>query len=193
ALEFVKKCLQTRKLGKIYSIAHECGHYLPFWRKAEDYRKNYAAKKSTGGGIILDDVHEFDLLFWLNNFSAVKKRFLIFDHISDLRIETEDMSLAGYEFDNKVFGLVKSDYLQKYYSRSVKIVGEKGNLIWDYKENIVWFADEKRKNKLLTIKNYDSNEMYVRELEYFLNSVRTRKKTENDIAHARTVLKNCLP
>ena len=51
-LKFIKRYLQNQQLGKIYAISHEFGYYLPYWRTNQDYRKNYAAKKSTGGGII---------------------------------------------------------------------------------------------------------------------------------------------
>src|SRR3989338_10340524 len=32
ALSFIKKYLEEEKLGKIYRISHEFGHFLPYWR-----------------------------------------------------------------------------------------------------------------------------------------------------------------
>ncbi|MFA6171599.1 MAG: Gfo/Idh/MocA family oxidoreductase [Patescibacteria group bacterium] len=192
ALKFIKKYLEDGKIGKIHSLQLQTGYFLPFWRPNSDYRKNYAAKKKTGGGIILDGIHNFDLLFWLNDFNRVKKSSLVYDRVGSLEIETEDNFVAGFVFQNKVMGSVIGDYLQKAYSWTAKVVGEKGNLAWDFKENIVWLADEKGKNKLWSIKNYDPNKMYAEETKYFLDCVRSRKKTFNDITRAADVLKYCL-
>lgn len=191
-LRFIKKYLEEKKLGKIYSLQLQTGYYLPYWRPKADYRKNYAAKKSMGGGIILDGIHNFDLLFWLNGFSKVKKSSLVYDKVSDLQIETEDNFVAGFIFQNKVVGSVMGDYLQKAYSWTAKVVGKKGNLLWDFKENAIWLANEKGKKKIWSLSAYDTNKMYLEETKYFLNSIRNRKKTFNDINRAASVLKYCL-
>lgn len=191
-LAFIKKYLDSNKLGRIYSIHHEFGYYLPYWRPGTDYRKNYAARKIGGGGIILDDIHEFDLLFWLNNFSQVKESKFIFNKASDLEIETEDNCIAFFKFNNKTLGSVRCDYLQQVYSRSCKIVGEKGNLEWDFNENTVWLYAKSKSKKLFEIKNYDLNQMYIDEVKYFFNCVNKNENTFNNINTAKEVLKYCV-
>jgi len=191
-LQFIKNYLEKNRLGKIYSIYHEFGYYLPYWRPGTDYKKNYAARKAEGGGIILDDIHEFDLLFWLNDFSKVKDSQFIFNKASDLEIETEDNCIASFKFNNKALGSVMCDYLQQYYSRSCKIIGEKGNLEWDWNENIVWLRNKAKNKKLFRIKNYDLNQMYIDEIKYFLNCIDKKHKIFNDIKTAQAVLKYCV-
>lgn len=191
-LAFIKKYLDQNKLGKIYSISLEGAYYLPFWRPNSDYRKNYAAKKVTGGGIILDGIHEFDLLLWLNNFVRVKKSRFLYGHISKLQIETEDLCLAIFQFYNKVFGQVKCDYLQKAYSRNCKIVGERGNLDWNYGENVVCLNNEKGSKKLFTVKNFNPNEFYLKEMKYFLSCANKKRRTFNDFSKGLITLKTCL-
>jgi predicted dehydrogenase len=192
ALQFIKNYLAKNKLGKIYRIENHFGHYLPFWRPKLDYRKNYAAKISMGGGIILDDIHEFDLLFWLNNFQPVLKATLNYLKSSDLEIETEDNCLATFQFSNQVLGLVVCDYLQKRYSRSCKIVGQKGNLTWDFWQNIVWLENEKGRTALLKIKNFDFNQTYLAEIKYFFTCLANKKPTFNNFKTAFSVLKYCV-
>ncbi|MDD4611360.1 MAG: Gfo/Idh/MocA family oxidoreductase [Patescibacteria group bacterium] len=187
---FIKEYLDKNKLGKIYGIQLQAGYYLPYWRPKQDYRKGYAAKTQTGGGIILDGgVHNFDLLFWLNNFSSVNKAELIYDKISDLQIKTEDSFIASFKFKNKVLGSVIGDYLQRPYSWTGKIVGAKGNVEWDFKENIIWLIDEKGKKMLKQFKNYDSNKMYLDEFRYFMRQVEKKQKTFNNVERAAGVLK----
>lgn len=192
-LKYIEQYLSKGKLGKVYSINHEFGYYLPYWRPGQDYRKNYAAKKSTGGGIILDDIHEFDLLFWLNDYKGVIDSKLICGKLSDLKIETEDICLAVFKFKNKVFGSVRSDYLQQAYSRGCKITGAKGNLLWNFKENIVHLETKEKAIKLFGSKQHPVKQMYVDELKYFFSCVEKNKPTFNDAAKAYELLKYCLP
>lgn len=191
-LKFIKNYLDKNKLGKIFSIFHEFGYYLPYWRPGTDYRKNYAAKKLTGGGIILDDIHEFDLLFWLNDFIKVKESKFIYNKVSNLKIQTEDNCIAIFKFNNNILGYVKCDYLQQVYSRSCKIVGEKGNLKWDFKEGIVWLNTKDKNIKLFGAKKYDLNRMYIDEVKYFFSCVDKKKRTFNDMATSKIVLKYCV-
>lgn len=191
-LGFIKKYLELGKLGKIYSIRHEFGYYLPYWRPNQDYRKNYAAKKGTGGGIILDDIHEFDLLFWLNDFGPVVDYKIIYNRASSLAIETEDQAVGTFLFKNKTLGVVICDYLDQNYSRNCKIVGEKGSLEWSFKENIVWLKEKDNTKKIFMVKNFDFNRVYLKEMEYFLNCVRKKQRTFNPINMASNLLKHCL-
>ena len=192
ALQFAKRYIALGKLGKIYSISHEFGHFLPYWRPGTDYRKNYAAHKKMGGGIVLDDIHEFDLLFWLNNFSPFVRSYILYNKSSDLKIDTPDQAKAMFHFRNNVLGSVSCDYLSKRYHRQFFIVGKKGNLYWDFEENIVWHESEKGRSKLLVIESYDLNTMYLEEVKYFLKSLAKKKKTFNDVKTAKTLLKHLL-
>lgn len=191
-LESIKKFLTAKKLGRVYSIRHELGYYLPYWRVGQDYRKNYAARKSTGGGIILDGTHEYDLLFWLNDFNKVIENKIIFNHASNLEIETEDQAAGVFLFSNKVLGVVLSDYLQKHYARKCKVIGEKGELEWDFKENIVWLKNKDAVKNLFAVKNFDFNQTYIKEIKYFFNCVKNKKETFNSIKIAGSWLKYCV-
>lgn len=192
SLQFIKKYLEKNKLGKIYKISHEFGYYLPYWRPGTDYTKNYAVKKLKGGGIILDDIHEFDLLFWLNNFKPAKQAKFIYDKISKLRIETEDICLASFKFENNILGSVKCDYLQQSYCRTCKIVGEKGNLEWNWQDNIVWLKTKNQNKKIFQVKNWDVNQMYIDEVKYFMACVKNNVTTFNNIKRSKQVLKHCV-
>jgi len=192
AVQFIKKYLETGKLGKIYAIHHEFGYYLPYWRPKQDYRKNYAVKRAWGGGIILDDIHEFDLLFWLSNFSEVKKAKFIYDKISNLQIETEDICVAAFQFKNGAIGSIRCDYLQQVPSRNLKVIGGKGNLEFDFNTNEVWFKNNKKSQKLFKVKRGNDNHDYASEIKYFLACVKNKKQTFNNLNFAVKTLAICL-
>ena len=187
-LRFIKDYLTVGKLGKVWSIRHEFGHYLPAWRPGQDYKKNYAAKKESGGGIILDDIHEFDLLFWLADSKVVESK-MISNKTSDLKIETEDQAVGIFLFENRIIGSVFSDYLSKKYRRQCFIFGEKGNLSWDFNKNEVIFENEKKTEIIFSVENFEVNNMYVEEIEYFLNCTQDKKETFNNIETAARILK----
>lgn len=191
-LVFIKNYLNKKRLGKIYSLQHEFGYYLPDWRPKNNYAEGYAAKKASGGGIILDDIHEFDLLFWLNNFETVTESKFVFGRLSDLAIETEDICLASFKFKNKILGLVKCDYLQKKYNRTCKIIGKLGNIKWDFNENIVWLETKSGTKKIFKADNYKINSMYLDEVRYFFRCLKENKQTFNNAKIAFGVLKYCV-
>ena len=100
--------------------------------------------------------------------------------------------MACFKFQNKVLGSVLSDYLQQAYSRRLKIVGEKGTLEWDFKENIVWLKTRKAIKNLFEVKNYDKNNMYIEELKYFFQCLKNKQPAFNTINQAAVVLNEIL-
>jgi predicted dehydrogenase len=189
-LKKLKSLLEKKAVGKVYAIHHEAAFYLPYWKPGTDYKKSYSASKKMGGGAILDGIHEFDLLFWLNGYSDIARFYIIKDTVGNLNIETEDMYVASFQFKNKVLGSVRGDYLQRHYSRTCKIIGEKGNLEWNFDQNIIWLSTRDTRKKIFAIKQYDSNAMYIDELRYFLSCTQKRKSVCNDVPTAATLLKH---
>ena len=60
----LKKLVDENIIGTIYSVKCDAGQYLPEWRNS-DYRKSVSAKKSLGGGVLLELSHEIDYLNWI--------------------------------------------------------------------------------------------------------------------------------
>src|ERR1700746_2344216 len=86
----VKELLDQNRIGRILFARLQAGSYLPAWRPAQDYRTNYAAKEETGGGCILDCIHEIDLTRWY--LGEVREVVCMADHMSSLEIKTEDVA-----------------------------------------------------------------------------------------------------
>lgn len=189
SFQFIKKYISAGRLGKIYSIRHEFGYLLPFWRPGSDYKKNYSAFKNKGGGIILDDIHEFDLLFWLNNFTKIEKYKILSLKSSNLKIDTEDEAAAIFVFKNKVVGTVFTDYLSRNYLRTCRITAERGNLSWNWNNNKVIFDNDRGQSILFQPNNFEKNDMYINEIKYFFKCLDEKTKTFNDIKEASKTLK----
>ena len=111
----------------LFARAH-AGNYLPAMRPGADYRQLYAAKRSEGGGVVLDAIHEIDYLTWL--FGPVDSVACQAGRLSTLDIDTEDYAAISLRHLSGVVCTVQLDYLRKTKSRGCEIVGDAGVLAW---------------------------------------------------------------
>ena len=188
----IKNLIDQKVIGDIISVKVECGTYLPDWHPNENYSKSYASRDDLGGGVVLTCIHELDYLFWF--FGETQEVFSMTGKYSNLKITASDLSAIILKFKNNIIAEVHLDYFQKPEARSCKLIGTKGTITWDSLSNEVKIYDFKKskwKSKL-KIKKYDKNEMYVKELEYFIQCINKKKKTINDISQGEYVLKIAL-
>jgi predicted dehydrogenase len=188
----MKSLIEEEKIGKIISVQVECGTYLPDWHPNEDYSKGYSARDDLGGGVVLTCIHEIDYLYWF--FGQVQEVFSITGKFSNLKLKSSDLSAIIMRFRNDIIAEVHLDYFQKPEVRSCKIIGTKGTIIWNSLDNEVKLYDLKKKKWItkLKIKNYKKNDMYKKELAYFLQCIRQKRKSLNDISQGEYVLKIAL-
>ena len=177
----IKLLLEQKIIGEIISVQSECGTYLPDWHPNENYSNSYAARDDLGGGVVLTCIHELDYLYWF--FGEIKEVFSITGKFSDLKIKSSDLSAIILKFKNNIIGEVHLDYFQRPEFRSCKIIGTKGTIYWDSVNNEVKVFDIKKKKWIivLKVKNYDKNKQYVDELSHFLNCVKKKEKSINDL------------
>ena len=73
-------------------------------------------------------------------------------------------------------------------------VGEKGSLFWDFGEGAVrvYLAEEDKWEVYRQPLKYDTNQMFIDELSYFLSCVQNNQNTFNDIEEAARTLKLAL-
>ena len=119
---------ELHRVGKpLFARAH-VGNYLPSMRPGRDYRELYAAKRSEGGGVVLDAVHEIDYLSWL--FGPVANVACRAGKLSDLDLDVEDHALLALGHASGVETSAELDYLRPRKSRGCEIVGAEGVLVW---------------------------------------------------------------
>lgn len=187
-LQEIKRMLKKKLLGKIWGVRTEIGQYLPDWHPWEDYREGYSAQRVLGGGIALDAIHEIDYLRWL--FGEITKVSAFAQKVSNLQIDTEDYVEAILWFRNGVVGQLHQDYLQRVASRGLKIIGEKGTLVWDIRNTELKYVltkDNKWRKKRL--KRFDYNKLYLDELKEFLDCVKNKKQPESGASNGYETLK----
>jgi predicted dehydrogenase len=168
--KFIKKKLANKNFfGKIYKVDLFNGEFLPNYHPYEDYRKSYASRKNLGGGVILTQIHELDLI--LSLFGEPKKIFSHCDKISNLEIDVEDNVDVLMIMKNKIILNLHLDYITNPSIRYLRIYGFKKNLYWDYYKNCIEIFDKKKmKLKKISFKKLKRNLMFEEEIKDFINS-----------------------
>ena len=190
----VKDMIKRGKIGKVLSVKAHCGYFLPYWHPKSDYRKEYSAQKRLGGGVIFDDIHEIDSL--ISFFGKVDEVFCFADRISTLKIDTEDIAEIFLKFKKGVVAQIHLDYLQKAYRRYYEFIGDNGTIVMDViSQSVKWYSPKSKKwrekifHRELTTRN---EAMFINELKHFINCIRGKEKSVNDVRSARECLRVAL-
>ncbi|MFA6096758.1 MAG: Gfo/Idh/MocA family oxidoreductase [Candidatus Paceibacterota bacterium] len=187
----IKEILGKKTLGKIYFARLSVGSFLPQWRPGRNYSRSYSGKRDLGGGVVLDLIHEIDYALWLFgdpvgiNANVCK--------LSDLEIETEDYAEIFLKFKTGISVQIHMDYLNRFLARECEIVGELGNIKWNYATDTLEISKigSKIPQKHI-LKNYDRNEMYMSEIRHFLSCIGFKAKPAVTIYDGKRALEVAL-
>lgn len=175
-MDYLKKNID---FTKVYSVRAICSTYLPDWRPTVDYRNNYSAKKELGGGVTLDLIHEWDYLTYLIGFP--EEIFNLNKKVSHLEISSDDLSVYIAEYKDKLVE-VHLDYFGRTPTRKVELFLKEGTIVGDFIENSIILEN---KEKIVLQKE----DIYVKEMNNFLNIIFDEKDNFNDLEYAYKVLK----
>lgn len=185
----VKELLTQHRIGKLLFARIHSGSYLPSWRPGTDYQSNYAAREETGGGCILDCIHEIDLACWY--LGDVEEVYCFSGHLSSLDIATEDVAALICRHEDGVLSEIHLDYVQRTCERGCQIVGETGSIFWDFNaEQVRWYdSGTAGWSGFQPPENWQLNQMYLDEMQHFLDCIRNRKPSVLPIEEAAAVMK----
>jgi predicted dehydrogenase len=163
--------LDSGAVGRVISVQAEIGQYLPDWRPKSDYRSTVSAQSGLGGGALLELSHEIDYVYWI--MGMPKSVYCIGGRLSDLDTDVEDCVeiLLQYEYPSRI-ARIHLDFLQRPATRSCKIVGSSGTIVWDGMADSVQLSAHggSAAPDLFDFKG-DRNQMYVDEVDHFLRCV----------------------
>lgn len=177
----IQELKEIIKGEEVYSARVICSSYLPDWRPNVDYRTVYSAFKEQGGGVSIDCIHELDYI--INLFGYPEKTFNIRGKYSNLEINSDDLSIYVLKYADKVIEL-HLDYFGRERKREIEIFTAERTITGDLVKNEIRFS--KGDNLIFT---EEANDMYIREIKYFLSMIDKAIKNDNDIIHANEVLR----
>ena len=186
-LQIVKELIDSGKIGRVLWLSAEAGQYLPDWRPWQHYRESYSARRELGGGIILDGSHELDYICWLlGRPTEVTCRA---EHLSSLDVDVEDSAWIYLSFPERRRAELHLDFVQRTYTRTCKVVGETGTVVWDFgAQEVRWFLAEQPGWKGIPYV-FEANDMYVAEIAHFLESLGNKTGPMVDLEQGRDVIR----
>jgi glutamate-1-semialdehyde aminotransferase/spore coat polysaccharide biosynthesis protein SpsF (cytidylyltransferase family)/predicted dehydrogenase len=186
-LQIVKELIDSGKIGRVLWLSAEVGQYLPDWRPWQHYRESYSARRELGGGIILDGSHELDYICWLlGRPTEVTCRA---EHLSSLDVDVEDSAWIYLSFPERRRAELHLDFVQRTYTRTCKVVGETGTVVWDSSvQEVRWFSADQPGWKSIAYV-FEVNDMYVAEMVHFLESLGNKTGPMVDLTQGRDVIR----
>jgi predicted dehydrogenase len=182
----VRAIVDSGMLGRVLGVRAEVGQYLPDWHPHEDYRRWYMSHEEQGGGALLDLSHEIDYLRWI--LGEVAEVTAAVGHVSNLDLDTDDLSELILRFESGAVGNVHLDLVQRRYRRHVSIIGTEGTALWDYSDGAVELrmAD----SSLDEMRSYEDsrNDQFVDQLSHFLACLREEVEPLVDVVDAARTL-----
>ena len=126
-IEALKKAIEEKRLGKIFSIQLSC-----FWNRNEKYyaESDWKGTRQMDGGTLFTQFSHFvDLLYWL--IGDIKKVYPIVRNFAHQQIiDFEDTGVVALEFYNGAIGTINYtvNSYRKNMEGSITIFGEKGTV-----------------------------------------------------------------
>jgi predicted dehydrogenase len=189
-LRLARRLLADGAIGRPVACRATIGEYLPGWHRYEDYRTMYASKRALGGGVVLSQIHELDLLYWF--FGRPKHVVSMGGHLSDLDIDVEDVAstLLGYE---GMVAHLHQDYLQQPPMRQLEIIGSTGKMAVDLRALTVQVFG--RTGESMVSESFDGlerNTLFLDELKCFTEAIRAGTPVPVDLEGGRQSLEIAL-
>jgi predicted dehydrogenase len=164
-VRWLRDLLHARGLGTIRDARIEYQEYLPDWHPYEDYRESYAARAALGGGVVLTQIHDYDLAWWL--FGPLRAVTASGGRLSDLEIDVEDTVDASFDGPTPV--RVTQTFARRPPRRAITVTGDRGSVHLDLLSGAVEVTGDPAPPRPLG--SYQRNEMFVEEARHFLACV----------------------
>jgi len=175
--------IKGERLGKIYSAQLTLCSHMPSWHPYEKYTDFYAGRRDYGGGVILTGIHPIDLIYAL--FGLPVSLYSIGGKVSVYDIDVEDtvITLFDYDLAGEKFPISLSmSFVERPLEHSISIWGEKGQLYWNENPGYYRLTNEdtgdivEHENK-----DFERNDMFISEMEHFLDCVELKKRPITDL------------
>jgi predicted dehydrogenase len=184
-VRWLRGLLEAGTLGRLTRVEIDYAEYLPDWHPYEDYRTSYAARADLGGGVVLTQIHDYDLAWWL--FGPMRAVTASGGHLSALEVDVEDTVHARLE-GNGVLVCVRQTFASRPPRRVMSIGGERGSVTFDLLAGrIVTDVGEAP-----SFEGYQRNQMFMDEARHFTACLAGREQPAVPLEDGIAVLRLAL-
>lgn len=188
----LKALIDEGRLGNLVRADFEAGQWLPDWRAGQDYRLNYSANRSLGGGVLLDLIHEVDAAHWLLGDFEHFNGYAI--HASKLEIDSDDCASILMVRAGGPITTVRVDYVSRKPVRRYNVVGDRGTASWDLHASTIVLDDAAGSNVIdLPAESFDVSTTYVSAMQELLAAIESNRPStqplEEGVRALTTVLR----
>jgi predicted dehydrogenase len=173
---YIKKLIKTNYFGKIHSINIVCNSFMPSWGRSSKLINFYAANKKLGGGVLLTECHEIDLLNYIFGMPKIIKSLIGTNENKKYKVEDYCHVIMKYSKPNLIVNL-ELDFNQRYLKKEFIIKGSKNilklNLI---KNTIQKYNYKKSKFFLLKRKRINRNDLFLTQVKSFISELKGKKE-----------------
>jgi predicted dehydrogenase len=171
----IKRMVERGDLGKLYSANVEVGENITDWHPWENYLDTYAPYVKGGGGSLLCFSHDIDYLFWI--FGEPRNIYACGGKVTSLGGDAEDLVQSLWEYKDGKTATIHIDYWQRPKVRTLKIIGSKKTILWDYYGDLKIWNHENGKLKAVKVpKKFERNRMFIDEIKHFVKCVKEKGK-----------------
>jgi predicted dehydrogenase len=186
----LRRAMASGDLGTLTGAQIDYREYLPDWHPYEDYRTSYAARADLGGGVVLTQIHDYDLAWWL--FGPPRQVTASGGHLSDLEIDVEDTVDARLD-GGTVPVRVRQTFAGRPPQRTIHVASERGSVTLDLLKgraeitpSLEWLRGA------LTCEDYPRNDMFRDEALNFLRAMRGEEAPATPLEDGIAVLRLAL-
>lgn len=165
-VERLRAILSEGVLGEIRRADINFSEFLPDWHPYEDYRESYAARSEMGGGVVLSQIHDYDLACWL--FGPVGTVVATSTSGAPLDVDAEHTVQAQFDAGSaRVF--VRQTYAESARVRTIRVQGANADAVADLVAGTLSLTPAVAEGAALG--EYDRNEMFRACLQDFIRCV----------------------
>lgn len=161
-VRWLRDLIRAGTLGRLVRAEIDYSEYLPDWHPYEDYRRSFAGRADLGGGVVLTQIHDYDLAWWL--FGPPRSVTASGGHLSALEIDVEDTVDAQLE-GGAVPVSVRQSFASRPPRRTITVAGEHGSVTADLLAGRI--VTDSRVAPPVAFADYQRNRMFMDEVSNF--------------------------
>ncbi len=185
--EQFKKVIESNEIGNINKINVKLKSNVRNWHPYENYRELYACNSQLGGGVLLTESHEIDLIMWIfGKPNEIKSK--VYQKIS-FGLDVEDSANLDLFYDNYKINF-SLDFMSESSERIIEIKGEKASIVLDI-DNQFMRINTSIKDSYVHKKNIDNEKLFEIQFMHFMNTKSNNLNYKQSLIDNITFIDEC--